>query len=113
MLNRLSQCLAIAAVLAFAAPVFARAMSQPLEVNQPTRIASVTLQPGAYLVMANPNSNQILVKRDNDGKLMATVEGKIVTLNHKAAYGAIVMDGQRIHEIQFAGKTEAIEIPNS
>lgn len=113
MLNRLSRCLALAAVVAFAAPVFARGMSQPLEVNQPTEIGGVTLQPGSYSVTANPNSNQVTVKRDRDGKLMATVAGKIVTLNHKSEYGAIVMDGQRVHEIQFAGKTEAIEIPNS
>lgn len=113
MLNRLSQCLVLAAIVAFAAPVFARGMSQPLEVNQPTEIGGVTLQPGTYKVMADPSSNQVLVKRAKDGKLMATVEGKIITLNHKAVYGAIVMNGQRIHEIEFAGKTEAIEIPNS
>lgn len=113
MLNRLSQCLAIAAIVAFAAPVFARAMSQPLEVNQPTVIGRVTLQPGTYTVMADPNSTQVLVKRDRDKKIVATVEGKIVTLHHKADYGAIVMNGQHIHEIQFANKIEAIEIPNS
>ena len=113
MFNRLTQCLVVTAVLAFAAPVFARAMSQPLDVNQPTEIGGVTLQPGTYKVMADSNSTQVLVKRDRDGKLMATVQGKIVTLNRKSAYGAIVMDGQRIHEIEFAGKTEAIEIPNS
>jgi hypothetical protein len=113
MLNRLSQCLALAAVVAFAVPVFAKRMSQPLEVNQPTQIGSVTLQPGTYRVMADSNSNQVLVKRDRDGKLVATVEGKIVTLPHKSVYGAIVMDGQRVHEIEFAGKTQAIEIPNS
>jgi hypothetical protein len=113
MLNRFTQCLVVVAVLAFAVPVFARAMSQPLEVNQPTEIGGVTLQPGTYKVIANLNSNQVLVKRDRDGKLMATVQGEIVTLHKKSPYGAVIMDGQRIHEIQFAGKTEAIDIPNS
>ncbi|MGB6482054.1 MAG: hypothetical protein WBE86_01055 [Candidatus Acidiferrales bacterium] len=111
MLNRFSQCLAILAVLALSAPVFARSMSQPLELNQPATIGSATLQPGHYELKADPNSNQVRVERD--GKLVATVEGRTVTLNKKSDYGAVVMDGQRIHEIQFAGKTEAIEIPNS
>lgn len=111
MLNRFSQCLAILAVLALSAPVFARSMSQPLELNQPATIGSTTLQPGHYQLKADPNSAQVRVERD--GKLIATVEGRTVTLNKKSDYGAIVMDGRRIHEIQFAGKVEAIEIPSS
>jgi hypothetical protein len=113
MLNRFSQCLAILAVLALSAPVFAHSekVSQPLELNRPATIGNTTLQPGNYDFKANLNSNQVQVERD--GRLVATIEGKEVTLNKKAPYGAVVMDGRRIHEIQFGGKIEAIEIPNS
>ncbi len=111
MLNRFSQCLAILAVLALAAPAFARSMSQPLDLNQPATIGSTTLQPGHYELKAEPNSNQVRVV--SNGRLVATIEGREITLNRKAPYGAVVMDGRRIHEIQFGGKTEAIEIPNS
>ncbi|MGC1291814.1 MAG: hypothetical protein WA855_11085 [Candidatus Acidiferrales bacterium] len=109
MLNRFSQCLAILAVLALSAPVFARSMSEPLDLNQPATIGSTTLQPGHYEFKADLNSNQVQVERN--GRLVATIEGKEVTLNKKAPYGAVVMDGRRIHEIQFGGKIEAIEIP--
>lgn len=111
MLNRFSQCLAILAVLALSAPVFARSISQPLYLSQPATIGSTTLQPGHYELKADPNTNQVRVERD--GKLVATVEGRTVTLNTKAPYSAVMMDGQRIHEIQFGGKTKAIDIPNS
>lgn len=60
---------------------------------------------------ADENSNQVRVLQDR--KLVATVEGKIVTLNKKAPYGAVLFDGRQIHEIQFSGTTEAIDIPNS
>jgi hypothetical protein len=111
MLNRLSQCLAILAVFALSAPVFARSMSQPLDLSRPATIGSTTLQPGNYEFKADMNSNQVQVERN--GRLVATIEGKEITLSKKAPYGAVVMDGRRIHEIQFGGKTEAIEIPTS
>lgn len=115
MFNRLSQCLAILAVLAFAAPVFAHSKteSQPIVLTQPATIGSTTLQPGQYKITANLQSDQVLVKNQNNGKLVATVTGKTVTLNQKSPYSAIVFNGRDIHEIQFSGKTEAIEIPNS
>jgi hypothetical protein len=110
---RLTQCLAVLAVLAFSVPVFARAMSQPLDLTQPATIGSTTLQPGQYHLTADPNSNQVRVVRDSDKKLVATVQGTTITLHQKSAYGAVVMDGQRIHEIEFRGKAQAIELPNS
>lgn len=113
MLNRLSQCLAVLALLALSAPVFAKSMSQPIVLTQPATIGSTMLQPGHYKITANLDSDQVLVKRQSDGKLMATIQGKTVTLNEKPPYSAIVFNGRTIHEIQFSGKTEAIEIPNS
>jgi hypothetical protein len=115
MLNRISQCLAIIAVVALSAPVFARSnvVSQPLDLDQPATIGSTVLQPGQYKIMADLSSDQVRVKNDSNGKFVASVEGKTVTLNKKSVYGAVVMNGNRIHEIQFSGRTEAIEIPNS
>lgn len=111
MLNRLSQCLAFLAILTFSAPVFARSMSQPLDLNQPATIGSTTLKAGHYDLQADPHSVQVRVMQNR--KLVATVDGKIVTLAQKAPYGSVIFDGRRIHEIQFSGKTEAIDIPNS
>lgn len=54
-----------------------------------------------------------MVRIERDGKLVATVQGKTVDLKSKAPYGALVFDGRRIEQIQFQGKMQAIEIPNS
>lgn len=113
MLNRLSQCLAVLALLALSAPVFAKSMSQPIVLTQPATIGSTTLQPGHYKITASLDSDQVLVQRQNDGKLVATVQGRTVTLNVKPEYNAVLFNGRNIHEIQFSGKTEAIEIPRS
>lgn len=111
MLNRICQSLAIFAVLALATPIFARSVSQPLDLDQPATIGSTTLRPGHYDVQADLNSYQVRITQNR--KLVATVEGKIVTLAQKAPYGSVIFDGRRIHEIQFSGKSEAIEIPTS
>ena len=113
MLNRFYQCLAILAVVALSALLFARSMSmsQPLNLTKPATIGSTTLEPGQYQLTANLTSDQVLVK--HNGKLVATVTGKTVTLNNKSPYGAVVFDGSKIHEIDFSGKTQAIRIPNS
>ena len=111
MLQPFSRCLVVLAVLALSAPVFARAMSQPLDLQQTATIGSTTLQPGHYDLQADPNSVQVRVMQNR--KLVATVEGKIVTLRKKAPCGAVMFDGRRIQEIQFSGKTQAIDIPNS
>ena len=113
MLNRMSQFLVLLSILGFSAPVFAKSMSQPIVLNQPATIGSTTLEPGHYKITANLVSDQVLVKNQNNGKLVATVMGKTVTLNQKSPYSAVVFNGRSIHEIQFSGKTEAIEIPNS
>lgn len=113
MLNRLSQILALLAVLAFSAPVFAKSMSQPIVLTQPATIGNATVQPGHYKLTANLESDQVLIKREDNGKVVATVTGRTVTLNKKSSYSAVVFNGQNIHEIQFSGTTEAIEIPNS
>lgn len=113
MFNRISQCLVFLAVLAFALPAFAKSVSQPIVLTQPATIGSTTLQPGHYKITANLESDQVLVKNQNNGKLVASVTGKVVTLNQKSPYSAVVFNGRDIHELQFSGKTEAIEIPNS
>jgi hypothetical protein len=113
MLNRLSQCLALLAVLALSAPVFAKSMSQPIVLNHSATIGSTVLRPGHYKLTANLESDQVFIKNEDNGKLVATVTGRTVTLNKKSAYSAVVFNGRNIHEIQFSGKTEAIEIPNS
>jgi len=111
MLKRITNCLAVLAVLCMAAPVFAKTYSQTIQITHPSTIGRQSLRPGRYRVLANLSSDR--VKVEHNGKIVASVEGKTVTLHHKSPYAAVVFNHRRIHEIQFSGKMQAIELPNS
>jgi hypothetical protein len=111
MLKRFGNCLAILAMLALASPVFAKSVSQTLDLTQPAKLGDTSLQPGHYKVLADLNSDQVQVEQN--GRLVATLTGKTVNLNNKSPYNAVVFNGRHIHEIQISGKMQAIELPNS
>lgn len=108
MRRRLNLCLAILAVAAFAIPVLAHSESTPLTLNQSATIGTVSLRPGQYTLTADTGMKEVMIKRD--GKLVATVPGREVTLNRKPEYTAVVFNHRQIQEIQFEGKTEAIKV---
>ncbi|HEV2617590.1 MAG TPA: hypothetical protein VGU63_13375 [Candidatus Acidoferrales bacterium] len=105
---RLSPCLAALAVAAIACPVWAHAQSAPLTISQPATIGNTSLQPGNYVLTADTDMHEVMVKRD--GKVIATVPAKEVTLNKKPEYTAVLFNGRQIQEIQFEGKTEAVKV---
>lgn len=111
MFKRLSNFLAVVAILALASPVFAKSFSQTIDISQHATIGEKSLEPGTYKFTADLNSDMVRVERG--GKVVATIQGTTVDLKNKAPYGALVFNGLRIHQIQFQGKTEAIDIPNS
>ncbi|HEU5411174.1 MAG TPA: hypothetical protein VFU57_09155 [Candidatus Acidoferrales bacterium] len=111
MFKRFANFIIIIAMLALASPVFAKSFSQTIDISQPATIGQQSLQPGQYKFTANLSSDMVRIERD--GKLVATVQGKTVDLKNKAPYGALVFNGRRIEQIQFQGKMQAIEIPNS
>lgn len=103
--------LAVLAMLALASPVFAKSFSQTIDISRPTTIGRKSLRPGHYKFTANLSSDMVRV--EHDGKVVATVQGKAVDLKNKAPYSALVFNGQRIQEIQFQGKMQAIKVPTS
>lgn len=108
MRTRVNPCLAALAVAAVAIPVWGRTESAPLTLSQPATIGTVSLKPGLYTLTADTDMNEVMIKRD--GKVIATVPAKGVTLNRKPEYTAVVFNNRQIQEIQFEGKTEAIKV---
>ena len=111
MFKHFANCVVVVAMLALASPVFAKSFSQTIEINQPATIGDTSLQPGSYKFVADLDSGTVRVERGR--KVVATVHGKTVTLKNKAPYGSVVVDGGKVQEIQFQGKSEAIDLPNS
>jgi hypothetical protein len=105
---RVTPFFALLAVFFLSCPVWAHSESTPLTLSQPATIGSTTLKPGQYRIVADLKTDQVRVERN--GKLIGTFTGTPVTLNSKSEQTAIVFDGQRISEIQFTGKTEALKL---
>ena len=99
-------CLAVLAAAAFAIPVWAHGLSAPLSLDKPATIGDTTLKPGNYRVIVDSKTDQVRVTQD--GRVLATVPGKWVTLKNKSPYTAVVIDKNQIQEIDFSGKTQAV-----
>ena len=105
--------LASAAVLALALPMWARSVStKTYEVewtnNQTTKIGAVEVQPGNYSLKAHGQSGSLDVMQD--GKMVAQVPCTWITLSKKAVNTEVEVDHNKIVQVEFAGKTEAIEV---
>lgn len=105
---RVAPFVAFLSVLFLSCPVWAHSESTPLDLSQPATIGNTTLRPGQYKLVADLNADQVRV--ESNGKLIGTFTGKTVALRSKSEQTAVIFDGQRISEIEFAGKTEAIKL---
>jgi hypothetical protein len=69
---------------------------------------STTLAPGQYQVVAEGNQ----AKFEQNGKIIAEVPFSWKTLPSKAQHTEVLMNRDRITEIDVSGKTQAIEFSN-
>jgi hypothetical protein len=106
---RVSQLLAVLAVLVLSCPVWARdGATTPMTFGNPVAIGHTLLQPGQYRFVANFNANRILVERD--GQLIATIPAKAVVLGRRSKHTDVVLNGAHIYELRFAGENKALEV---
>lgn len=103
-----SFCLAVLAAAAFAIPVWAHGLSAPVSLDKPATIGNTTLKPGNYRMVVDSTTNKVRVM--HDGRVLATVPGKWVTLKNKSPYTAVVINKNQIQEIDFSGKTQAVRL---
>jgi hypothetical protein len=98
------------AILALAAPVFARPRTEsiPFDLTQPATIAGTELKAGSYQIRAVENESKLDVL--HDGKVVAQVPCHWIQLPNKALNSEVVFNERQITEVDFGGKTEAIQI---
>jgi hypothetical protein len=94
--------------IAMTLPVWAKSASQTtlraqIDLTSQTKLAGKTLQAGHYMVIVNGHD----AKFERDGKTVADVSCNMKTLHQKARTDAAYLNGGRLTEVQFAGKTEA------
>jgi hypothetical protein len=79
-----------------------------LDVSQPTMVGTTQLQPGDYILKVEDNATQIQVERD--GAVVAEVACHWTQLPQKPTTSQVLMTSDRVTEVDFRGKTEAVTI---
>jgi hypothetical protein len=102
--------LAAIAIFGLSLPLWARTNSVPLEVDHTLTIGGQQLKPGDYSLKANDGDNQLRIVRSDNGKTVATIPVQWIDLSQKARQSEVLMKEDRIVQIDFDGKTKAIEI---
>ena len=107
------QCLGMLAVIALAFPVWARSPKLPTFTadwftDHAMKIGNIQIETGHYTLSAQEDKNTLDVMRD--GKMVAQVPCQWVQLSKKAANTEIESDNNQVTEVEFAGKTEAVEM---
>jgi hypothetical protein len=80
-----------------------------VDISETATINNNTLAPGQYTVIAEGNQARF----EQDGKLVAEVPCTWKTLSSKPPYSAVMTNHDRITEVDFSGKTQAIEFPSN
>jgi hypothetical protein len=107
---RTKSYLAAIAMLGLSLPLWAHTDSVPLNVDHTLTIGTQQLEPGNYNLKANDGDNQLRVVRNSDGKTVATVPVHWIDLSQKARQSEVVLRADRIIQVEFDGKTKAIEV---
>jgi hypothetical protein len=107
---RMKTCLAVVAVLILSLPIWARTDSAQLVVDHPVTIGTQQLEPGTYNLKANDGDKQISIVRADNGKTVASIPCEWVQLAQKARQTEVLFNADRVIEIDFGGKTEAVAI---
>jgi hypothetical protein len=107
------QFLAGTAILFLAAPIWARpegsrTYTAEWYATQATNIGNIRIKPGQYTVEARENENTLDILRD--GKVVAQLPCHWIELPKKAEDTEVDTNNNQIVQVEFAGKTEAVQV---
>ena len=77
------------------------------DVTQPTTIGSAQVKPGDYQLRVEEGQTELQVVQK--GKVIAKVPVHWTQLPNKAADSEVQVDNNQVTQVQFAGRTEAIQ----
>ena len=106
------ECLGLLTITFLAVPLLARPETRTFEANwianQATTVGTTQIQPGDYTLKVRENDSTMDVTRN--GKLVAQVPCHWIQLPKKAANTEVDTNNNRIAQVEFAGKTEAVQV---
>lgn len=105
--------LGVLAVLTMAMPVWAGKKSShtdsaPFDTLQAVTIGTTQLQPGHYTFEAKESGNQLEIRKDDN--VIATVPCHWIQLSKKAQDSEVLSDRNRVIQVEFEGRTEAVKV---
>jgi hypothetical protein len=100
------------AVLLLSAPVWAHTDTAALSVTDTTTIGGTQLKPGQYNLEVKDNQTEMRVVDSNTGKTVAEVPCQWIQLEHKPNNTEVLVTNSRVTEVDFNGKTQAVQIGN-
>jgi hypothetical protein len=103
---RLSSLIALLLLPALTAPAWAKDQTADIRLNTPATIEGISLQPGKYHIVVYEEGTE--VKFIRDGKIVAYVLANWIRLDRKAEHSGLLMSGDAVDEVDFAGKEMAI-----
>jgi hypothetical protein len=98
------------ALAALAFPVWARTASVPIHSDGTTTIGQTQLKAGDYELKVKENATQMEITRD--GKLIAEAPVTWIQLPKSPQNTEVIVDQNRVVEVDFGGKTQAVKIQN-
>ncbi len=104
---RATHLLAGLGVVFLTLPVWAHTNSTEVEINNPTVIAGTRLNPGDYEIKVKDGASQASIIQDD--KEVAQVPCQWIQLPKKAENSEVIFSNDQITEIDFGGKTEALQ----
>lgn len=96
----------LAASILVAVPVWAHTDSVQLQLDHPVTISGTQLKPGDYNLKVEDSGKDVNIFQD--GNKIAQVPCKWVQLSKKAEYSDVQFTKNRITELDFHGKTQAV-----
>ena len=105
------QLLAALTILTLAAPVWARTRTATAISDGTTTVAGTQLKAGDYQLKVDDNGSQLQVIQN--GKVVAQAPVHWVQLPQKPASTEVLLDGNKITEVDFGGDTQAAQIVSS
>jgi len=101
------------AILSLAVPIWARPESTRTYtadwfVSQATKAGNTQINSGDYKLVAHTNENMLDVVQD--GRVVAQVPCHWIQLPKKAANTEVSAENNQILQVEFAGKTEAVQV---
>ena len=105
--------LSSAAVLLFSIPAIAGADKGRMDsahwtAAQETKVGTIDLKPGEYEFKSQESGNELRVLQN--GKVIGKVACQWIMLPKKATESQVLTDNNQITQVQFAGRTEAVQI---